>query len=75
MVPPLNTLVATGNNYKISYFQDQDWYESDPVGTHERARSALGAGSQRPTDARCTEEVGLNNQAVKWGNNEDVGPP
>ena len=36
--------------------------------------SALGAGSQRPTDARSTEEAGLNNQAVKWGNNEDVGP-
>lgn len=38
-----------------------------------RQRSALGAGSQRPTDARSTEEAGLNNQAVKWGNNEDIG--
>ena len=28
MVPSLNTLVATGNNYNISYFQDQDWCES-----------------------------------------------
>ncbi len=39
-----------------------------------RSALSLGAGSQRPTDARCTQEAGLNNQAVKWGNNEDVGP-
>jgi hypothetical protein len=38
------------------------------------ALSAFGAGSQRPTDARCTEEAGLNNQAVKWSNDENVGP-
>jgi hypothetical protein len=33
-----------------------------------------GSGSQRPTDARCTAQAGFNNQAVKWGNNEEVGP-
>ena len=33
-----------------------------------------GSRSQRPTDARCTAQAGFNNQAVKWGNNEEVGP-
>lgn len=28
MVPRLNTLIATSNDYKVAYFQDQDWCQA-----------------------------------------------
>ncbi|MBK5512604.1 hypothetical protein [Pseudomonas sp. TH15] len=59
MVPRLNALVATANDYKVVYFQDQDWCEALLVDTGNYASSpasTCGDGDNaKPFDGRGNE--------------------
>lgn len=69
MVPRLNTLIATTNGYKVTYFQDQDWCEALLAETRSYASSpasTCGDGEEaKPFDEHGSEIFTKIRDAVK----------